>query len=350
MFNALSEIITPLPIAISVFAIAAAVIAYFGIKMTHVARSIASQTGMGEAVMGAVFIGASTSLSGITASITAAYAGHAPMAVSNSLGGIAAQTLFLAFADIAYRRANLEHAAATVENLMMTAFLLTLLSIHLVAFAIPDIAIFTIHPASLLMIGAYLFGVYLLNRTHKMPMWYPRRTRETRFEKESKGKTKKSELPGLWGKFALHSLVVALAGWLLAQTGIQIASTSGLNEGIVGGVFTAVSTSLPELVIAITAVRMGALTLALGDIVGGNAFDTLFIAMSDIAFREGPIYASVTGVEAFWLAITILMSSVLMMGLLHRERYGFANIGLESLLLLIIYCSGLAMISLNIAM
>jgi len=350
MINALSEIITPLPIAISVFAIAAAVIAYFGIKMTHVARSIASRTGMGEAVMGAVFIGASTSLSGITASITAAYAGHAPMAVSNSLGGIAAQTLFLAFADIAYRRANLEHAAATVENLMMTAFLLTLLSIHLVAFAIPDIAIFTIHPASILMIGAYLFGVYLLNRTHKMPMWYPRRTRETRFEKESKGRTKKSELPGLWGKFALHSLVVALAGWLLAQTGIQIANTTGLNEGIVGGVFTAVSTSLPELVIAITAVRMGALTLALGDIVGGNAFDTLFIAMSDIAFREGPIYASVTGVEAFWLAITVLMSSVLMMGLLHRERYGFANIGLESLLLLIIYFSGLAMISLNIAM
>jgi len=342
---ALDDTFSSLPFAITVFVIAAAAIAFFGIKMTHVARAIASQTRMGEAVMGAVFIGASTSLSGITASITAAYAGHAPLAVSNSLGGIAAQTLFLAFADIAYRRANLEHAAATAENLMMSAFLLTLLSIHLVALAIPDIAIFAVHPASILIIGAYLFGVYLLTRTHKMPMWYPRRTRETRPEREIKERVRKEEVPGLWARFGICSVVVAVAGWLLAQTGIHIAQHTGLSEGIVGGLFTAVSTSLPELVIAITAVRMGALTLAIGDIVGGNAFDTLFIAMSDIAYREGPIYAAVTAVEAFWLATTILMSAILMMGLVHRERYGFANIGLESLLLLIVYFGGLTMIT-----
>jgi len=342
--NDLESLLSSIPAASAIFVAAAAVIGYFGIRMTHVARSIAAQTGMGEAVMGAVFIGASTSLSGITASITAAYAGHAELAVSNSLGGIAAQTLFLAFADIVYRRANLEHAAATAENLMMTAFLLTLLSIHLVAMTIPDFAILSVHPASLILIGGYLFGVYLLGRTHKMPMWYPRRTRETRSEKEEKRHLKKKELSILWLRFGAYSLFVAIAGWLLAETGILISDTTGLGEGMVGGVFTAVSTSLPELVIAITAVRMGALTLALGDIVGGNAFDTLFIAFSDMAFREGPIYASVTNVEMFWLAITILMSAILMMGLLHRERYGFANIGLESLLLIIVYFSGLVAI------
>jgi len=344
----LDSIISPLPFAVTIFIIAAAIIAFVGIRMTHVARTIAGHTGMGEAVMGAVFIGASTSLSGIIASITAAHAGHAPMAVSNSLGGIAVQTLFLAFADIAYRRANLEHAAATAENLMMTAFLLTLLSIHLVALGIPDIAVFAVHPASVILIGAYLFGIYLLRRTHKMPMWYPRRTRETRLKKEDTKRSRKANLPGLWAKFGIYSAVVATAGWTLAQTGIHIAQYTGLSEGIVGGVFTAVSTSLPELVIAITAVRMGALMLAVGDIVGGNAFDTLFIAMSDIAFREGPIYASISVVEAFWLAITILMSAILMMGLVHRERYGFANIGLESLLLLIVYFGGLAIIGIFI--
>ena len=62
--------------------------------MTYVARTIAIHTGMGEAIMGVVFIGAFSSLSGITVSVSAAYAGHASMAVSNSLGGIAAQTLF----------------------------------------------------------------------------------------------------------------------------------------------------------------------------------------------------------------------------------------------------------------
>jgi len=341
-------IASSLPLMISIFMVAAAVIGYFGIRMTHVARNIASHTGMGEAVMGAVFIGASTSLSGIIASISAAYAGHAPMAVSNSLGGIAAQTLFLAFADIAYRRANLEHAAATAENLMMTAFLLTLLSIHLVAVAIPEIAVFTVHPASILLIGAYLFGIYLLSRTHKMPMWFPRRTRETRQEKEARPGKRKADSGRMWLLFGIYSAIVGLSGWVLAQTGIQIAGSTGLSEGIVGGVFTAVSTSLPELVIAITAVRMNSLTLALGDIVGGNAFDTLFIAFSDFAFSEGPIYASISAIETFWLAITILMSAILMMGLLHRERYGFANIGLESLLLIIVYVFGLGIIGIYI--
>jgi cation:H+ antiporter len=45
----------------------------------------------------------------------------------------------------------------------------------------------------------------------------------------------------------------------------------------VGGLFIAVSTSLPELVIAVTAVRIKSLNLVVGDIIGGNAFDTLFV-------------------------------------------------------------------------
>ena len=98
------------------FLAAAAVIAWFGIRMTKCARDLAHDTGMGEAMMGALFIGASTSLSGITTSITAAAAGYAQLAVSNGLGGIAAQTTFLAIADVVYRRANLEHAAASAEN------------------------------------------------------------------------------------------------------------------------------------------------------------------------------------------------------------------------------------------
>lgn len=111
---------TSIYLTILIFLVTAAAIGYFGVKMTHVARKLAADTGMGEAVMGAVFIGASTSLSGIIASITAASNGYAEMAVSNALGGIAAQTFFLAVADMFYRKANLEHAAASAENLILT--------------------------------------------------------------------------------------------------------------------------------------------------------------------------------------------------------------------------------------
>jgi cation:H+ antiporter len=335
----------PLISVIAAFIVIALIIGWFGIKMTKTARDLAHSTGLGEALMGALFIGASTSLSGITTSISAATAGYAELAVSNGLGGIAAQTAFLALADIAYRRANLEHAAASAENLFMSTFLLALLAIHALALSVPTISIFGIHPATIILIILYAFGVHLLARTHKTPMWLPRITKDTPAELKDKNRRKGRHLWKLWIQFAGYATIVALAGWALAQLAIPLGEKTGLSHGIVGGVFTAVSTSIPELVVAITAVRMGALNLAVGDIIGGNAFDTLFVAASDIAYREGPIYADVSGAEQFWLANSMLMISVLLMGLIYRERHGPGNIGLESVALLILYFGGLITLS-----
>lgn len=327
---------------------AALVVGWFGIQMTKTARDLAHKTGMGEVLMGALFIGASTSLSGITTSVTAAMAGFAELAVSNSLGGIAAQTAFLAIADIAYRRANLEHAAASAENLFMTALLMTLLSVHLIGIAVPDMQMWAIHPATVVLIGIYLGGIHLLARTHKMPMWLPRKTSDTPAEESADKTAATKSLFALWSRFFAYSLVVGAAGWALSQLAVPLVERTGLSYGVVGGVLTAVSTSIPELVVAVTAVRLGALNLAVGDIIGGNAFDTLFIAASDIAFREGPIYAAVSSAEVFWLAIGLLMSGVLLMGLVYRQRHGPGNIGLESTLLLVLYFGGVALLGLGV--
>ena len=330
---------------LTIFILAAGAIGFFGVKMTHVARRLAASSGMGEAIMGAVFIGASTSLSGIIASITAASAGHAEMAVSNALGGIAAQTFFLAVADIFYRRANLEHAAASAENLMMCAFLVVLLAIHLVAFSVPQLQIFSIHPLTIVVIVSYLLGIRLLAKTHKMPMWLPVHTRETRVNSEHAKIRRFHFDQQSWLLFSVYAFIVGFSGWLLSITGLKIVSQTQLSEGLVGGVFTAVSTSLPELVIAVTAVRLRSLTLAVGDIIGGNTFDTLFIAASDIVYRAGPIYQGVSLIEYFWLAITILMTGIILMGLLHREKHGIANIGWESFLICVLYVASLVYIA-----
>ncbi|HBC57886.1 MAG TPA: cation transporter, partial [Gammaproteobacteria bacterium] len=164
----------PLAMPVFFFLLSAALIGYFGIKMTYIARELAQASGLGEAFTGAVFIGAATSLSGIIASVTAASQGHASLAVSNSLGGIAAQTLFLVLGDLIYRKANLEFAAASVENMLMSAQLMLLLCILFVAFTLADTSFFAIHPASLLLIFTYLFTVKMLVDTHEKPMWLPR--------------------------------------------------------------------------------------------------------------------------------------------------------------------------------
>jgi len=187
----------------------------------------------------------------------------------------------------------------------------------------------------------------LLARTHKMPMWIPRRTRDTAKEPDQDKRHRGAKLSGLWARFGFYSVIVAAAGWALAQLAVPLGVKTGLSQGVIGGVFTAVSTSIPELVVAITAVRMGALTLALGDIVGGNVFDTLFVSASDIAYRGGSIYDALSGMEVFWLANSLVMTSVLLMGLIYRERYGPGNIGLESIVLLVLYLGGVVLLALT---
>ncbi|MFW6092808.1 MAG: sodium:calcium antiporter [Pseudomonadota bacterium] len=330
-----------LPLSIAGFTVAVVIIGVCGVLMTARAEHLARVTGLGQAVMGAVFIGATTSLSGLVTSASAAYSGHASLAVSNSLGGIAVQTVFLAIADIFYRRANLEHAAASEPNLQQSALLLVMLAIPLLAVATPELHIAWLHPASIALVGAYVLGIRLVNQAHERPMWHPRLTRETEEEAE-KGEHEPGATVGEWAVLALLAAAVGGSGWLIAVSGIALSEHLGLDESLVGGVFTSVSTSLPELVIAVTAVRRGALTLAVGDVLGGNTFDVLFLALSDALYLDGSIYVAVGGGELLWVAVTILMAAVLQMGLLRRERHGVGNIGFESAIVLGLYAAALA--------
>ncbi|MBS0003538.1 MAG: sodium:calcium antiporter [Thioalkalivibrio sp.] len=330
-----------LTVSLAGFLLAAAVIGVCGVLITARAEYLARVTGLGQVVMGAVFIGATTSLSGLVTSGTAAIQGHASLAVSNSLGGIAAQTVFLAVADMVYRRANLEHAAASEANLQQVALLIALLAIPLFAMATPQLEIGWMHPASIVLVITYVGGVKLVSRAHQHPMWRPRITQQTPPE-GGEGRRGERAVALDWLVFAALAAAVAASGWVIATSGIALSSHLGIQESVVGGVFTAVSTSLPELVIAVAAVRRGALALAVGDVIGGNSFDVLFLSVSDALYREGSLYASLGTDELLWIAVTILMSGTLMMGLLRREKFGFGNIGFESTLVLGLYAITLA--------
>lgn len=331
-----------LSINVGLFVVAAIAIALVGTKMSQISDRLADSTGLGEAVMGAVFLGGSTSLSGITASVTAAAGGHAELAVSNAIGGIAAQTAFLALADIFYRKANLEHAAASITNLVQGTLLITLLSIPLIGMSGPQAAFWGIHPATVILIVAYSFGLRLVYRAQKNQMWSPRQTKETRIETEVESDTESSLTQ--WLQFALCAIAIAFSGYAIAQSGVFIAAQTGFSESVVGGLFIAISTSLPELVITIAAVRQGALTLAVGGVIGGNCFDLLLLGFSDIAYHQGSIYTAISNRQIFVLALTILMTGMLLLGLLEREKYGIGNIGFESFLILLIYGSGVVVL------
>lgn len=336
--------IESLPASISLFVIAATAIAFAGTKMARVADCLAEATGLGEAFVGALFLGGSTSLAGIVTSVTAAAHNHPELAVSNALGGIAAQTVFLGIADMAYRKANLEHAAASVATLMQATLLVTLLAIPLLAMAGPEVSVLGIHPASLMIPVAYFFGLRLVSEAQTTPMWNPFYTAETRVEELKIDESDRPQLLKLWLQFIGLAAIVAIAGYGVGEVGVSISVQSGLSESLVGGLFTAVSTALPELFTTVAAVRQGALTLAVGGVLGGNSFDVMLLAFSDFAYPGGSIYHALETRQVFVVALTLLMTGILLLGLLRRERHGIGNIGFESVLMLILYLSGFSLL------
>jgi cation:H+ antiporter len=127
----------------------------------------------------------------------------------------------------------------------------------------------------------------------------------------------------------------------VARIAEEMIARFGLSSSIVGALMTAVVTSLPELVTTLAAVRRGALQLAVGGIIGGNTFDTLFLTVSDIGYREGSLYHAIGKDDLFWLAVAAVMTSILLLGLIFRERSGPGRIGIESVGLLAVYAGAI---------
>jgi cation:H+ antiporter len=326
---------------------AALVIAHGGSRLARAADRLADATGLGEAIFGAVLLGGATSLPGIITSITAGYGGYADLAVSNALGGIAAQTVFLVVADIAYRGTNLEHAAASLENLIQGALLAALLTLPVLAATGPaSLTVLGVHPASVLLILGYLTGLRLVAQNRTSPQWTARLTPATRPDRpdSGQGQDRRATLR-VWVAFGGLAVLVGSAGYLVAHLGIVLIERFALSGTVVGALGTGIVTSLPELITTVAAVRQGALTLAVGNIIGGNAFDVLFVAFADVAYREGSIYHAITGRELFMVALAQLLTGVLVLGLLSRQRRGPANIGFESILVLVLYLAGMALLT-----
>lgn len=327
---------------VPIFVAGAIVVAIAGARLARVADALADRTGLGEVVAGALFVGAATSLPGAITSVSTAAQGAPELAIGNALGGLTAQTAFIAIADLAYRRANLEHAAASVTGLAQGVLLAGLLTIVLLAETFPDIAVFGVHPASMLIVLVYGFGLRLLTKIKDEPMWKPVRTEETRVEL-TQPESGAGSTGALWRAFLLLAALTACSGYVIGEASMAIVDRTHLSATAVGTASTAVANSLPELMTAIAAVRIGAVSLAVGDIVGGKAFEVIFLRLADLSY-QGSIYSAFSPANRATALMALLMTTVLLLGMLRRERLGIARIGFESAAVFLLYAVSVVLV------
>jgi cation:H+ antiporter len=142
-------------------------------------------------------------------------------------------------------------------------------------------------------------------------------------------------------RFALAAIAVIGAGIWLSFIGGEIAEVTGWNTSFVGSLFLAITTSAPELVVTIAALKLGAIDMAIADILGSNMFNIAIIAPVDLAYSQGPILCSVSNSHLITAAVVAVMSLIVIAGLRFRQkRKTFVVISWHALALIGLYIFG----------
>jgi cation:H+ antiporter len=122
------------------------------------------------------------------------------------------------------------------------------------------------------------------------------------------------------GRYLLAAAIVVAAGIWLPFVGVEIARQMGWQTTFVGTLLIAATTSVPELVVSISALRMGAVDMAISNLLGSNLFDVLIIAIDDIAYTKGPLLSSVSSAHAVTAYTAVVMSGIFIVALLFKPE------------------------------
>lgn len=314
-------------------------IVFGGAKAARYADVLAEKTGLGRIRVGLVLLALVSSMPELSTGITAVSLVKLPdLAVGTILGSCLFNLGIIVLLDVMYRgspvlsKANPSHKASLVLGILILALTAGVISagdrlsgLTIAWIGVPSIVIFLV----------YLTGMWGVFR-------YEHRKREASPPaKETVLLYDGHSLTGAWLKFALAAAVVIGAGIWLAFIGEDIVASTGWGASFVGSLLLAVSTSLPETVIGITALRLGAIDMAIANVIGANLINIAKIFVLDIFYTEGPLLSSVSGAHVTTTLVAIGMSVVVLIGILYRARVKtFRVVSWYSVLLLGLYIYG----------
>lgn len=295
------------------FGLAAIAIIVAGTFLVRFADQIAEATKLGRLFVGSVFLASATSLPELSVDISAIRNNMPDLAVGDLIGSSVFNLLILAIADLLHKgtspifsKASSKHALSGAMSMSVTAIagISIFLEQRLQTFSFGEIGLGTLAIAIV-----YIFSLRL--------MYFDQKVTISNFHEDTKLKEKQVTLFNAVTGYLFSALAIFIAAPFLAEAGGNIADLSGLGKTFIGSTLIAFSTSLPELVSTLVAVRKGAFDLALGNIFGSNTFNMLLLTPLDMMYK-GSLLAAVNPVHIFTCLATILITSIAVMGQLYQ--------------------------------
>lgn len=314
------------------FGVCGGLIGFAGPVLARNGDIIARRTGLSRTWIGLVLLATATSLPELFTGVSAVTVAAAPnIAVGDALGSCVLNLAMLVVLDAMQR-------GAPMFSRMDQAHILTAgFGVILIGFAGASLLFgrnglhldfFHVGAYTPLMITIYFVAMrsaFVFERRKPVPLLVPDQDPEVTLAMASK-------------RYLIAAAVVAGAGIWLPFIGTEIADLMDLRKSFVGTLFIAAATSLPELVVTVSALRFGALDLAIGNLLGSNLFDILVLAIDDLAYLQGPLLSAVSPAHAVTAFAAVTMSGIVIVALLYRPVTRIqGTIGWASLSLLAIY-------------
>ena len=297
-------------------AVCALAIAYAGSRLTHLADAIGEKTGMSASWVGVLLLAAVTSLPELATGISAVTVANAPnIAVGDVLGSTVFNLALLVVLDILHRPDTI-YGRASTGHILSAGFGVILLSVVGASVLLQRSQLLPVFGS----LGGYtplLLVLYLL--AMRSMFSYELRQANARppaGERRYDALTLRSAAL----QFALFAGIVTLAGTWLPIAGTRIADEMGWSRTFVGTLLVAGATSLPEVVVTLAALRLRALDMAIGGLLGSNLFDLLIIAVDDAFYTRGSLLADVSPVHAVTAFSAVMRSGAGIIGLVYRPR------------------------------
>jgi cation:H+ antiporter len=259
------------------------------------------------------------------------------LAAGNIFGSIVMNIMFIALIDLLQGRGSLlytiKRSHILYGGLGIVAMAVTTFSILLRQELPGNLGLFNFGLDSLILIIIYAIGLKLIFGQDK------------KIRLEEKDPLKPSSrysgirLSSAITLFSLCFAVIVFLGLWLASIGEEIVITMNWNEALVGTIFLALATSLPELVVSISSFKFAA-DMAVGNILGANFLDIMVVPVSDIFFRQGEFLSYVTSKHTVTLMLGIILTSIVVVGLIYRSRRSFLKLGWDALAMLATFIVG----------
>lgn len=331
----------PLAANLAIFILAASVVWFAGTRLCVYADEISDRKRIGKAIMGLVFLAASTSLPEIVTTFSAALDANPGLVLNNLFGGIALQTAILAVADRIAANAPLTFYPRKPTPVIEGSFLVLLLCVvqAVVVFGEQPL-IFGIGGGAIAVSALYVVMVVMLRKFYSDDSWVPVQVPEE--PEDATVSTWRGQVEDVgWTTLMVRTgaavAAILVGGVALVQSAESIADQSGLGSSFVGATLLAGATSLPELSTTIMAVRLRAYTMAISNIFGSNLIMLALLLPADMLYGEGSILAAVDRVAMLAIIAGIAVTIIYLIGLTVRSSRTILGMGADSLLVAIVY-------------